>query len=60
MEEKFFSSIFFHNLAQKWIINEEKIGFKPEERIDQTPRKVAAKSEKPATFLRNSLENFRL
>jgi len=44
----------------KWNINKEKMGFKPGERIDQTPRKVAAKSEKPATFLRNSLENFRV
>jgi len=60
MEEKFFSSIFFHNFAQKWNINEEKIGFKPEERIDQTPRKVAGFSDFAATFLRNSLENFRV
>ncbi len=60
MEEKFFSSILFHNFAQNWDMNDRKKGFKHGERIDQTPRKAATKSEKSATFLQNSLENFRL
>ena len=29
MEEKFFSSILFHNFAQKWNINEEKRASNP-------------------------------